>query len=191
MRFDVDLGEWLVDVTQVDGFVRESELLDFDPTPDQRAAEEFQPEPSGEFITRDELFDVVFSLREAIREVAGVTLPQVAELIAEERVAVLAINAEIDASQLPALRDSIIEVVDSADRALAILLADLESTVVTTLSEITNRVASMEAETLESSGLNFLGFLNVLGGFILNPFDWFMTRVEARVLEEINDGLDR
>ena len=188
-------GFWLVDTTQVDGFIREDELLDFDPRPDQDPLDfeqgERPREDAGAFVTQGDLTLLVLDVRRLAAHFESFVSEGLSDVLAAEREQILQINAELDASQLTALRDGLETEFAAGLADQRTQFADMLSVVTTELSEIRNRLDQSALETQETTGLSPTQFLIEIGRFIKDPFHWWIDRAADSIIQEITDGLNR
>ena len=80
---------------------------------------------------------------------------------------------------------------DLEQEARATQFEKLESDVTIRIDEIRARAEGLELASEEASGISFFGLIRFVGGFIRSPFDWFIEQATERILEEVNDGLNR
>ena len=158
IRFDADNQRWLVDTTQVSGFIVADELLNFNPRPDIEPVdfESFEQTESVRdgFVTQDRFLLLVADVLALRDRPVGITSTAVEVMLTAEREVILEIVAEASASQLSALRRVIEESFTVALAEQRTQLEILISTVTTALSRISDRLDQTALETQQASGLN-------------------------------------
>ena len=190
-NFNADAGEWLWAIDGVGGPFRESDLFHFDPTAITEDRQE-REEPAGDFVTQDELVRAVLNLRRMIEDSAGgVDLETVRDMVAGGvETAVVASNEYSDGIVANAAFAAA-TALSNAMVALTERFENAESALTTGLSQVDNRLSSLETEAEEASGLTLGVFFRVLGSFIASPVDWVLERGRDRILGEVQDGLNR
>lgn len=194
-RFDEEAGVWLHLLDGIFEFFSEDVLFhvqqgEAPPLPEPEPVDEppagIIPAPVGEFVTHDEMREFVVQL---------IRLQPEAQVSRADLDA--AVNAGVERSNLIAQGNLQTHIADVESKAADIELftaaqfSQLESTVTTTLSEISNRAQALETAAEETSGTGFLGFIGGLGGLVSNPVEWIMSRLGDHIVSEVNDGLNR
>lgn len=168
--FNPVAGQWQYDLGELGRYFLEPDLLREAPEVEEKA---ILPERGLEVPSEP---------------VTGVSLELVNVLLTaqidglEARVRVL-----VDETQAALRRE-----IASPDLPSAQSLADLESRIVTQLSEIQNRGEAIDVAAGAAAGDNgLLGFLEHMGGFLEAPSEAFLEAVGAYIVREIADGLSR
>lgn len=194
-RFDEAAEFWEHLLGGIPRFFPEAELFHEDPTVAPVDDDELNGRPEGffgppgergEFVTHDEMIDFVVEFIGVQPDVevdradlADLRLEvlNAANLTAQANLAVHISAVEVMAAELELSREA--------------RFSELESAVTTGLSEIEKRSTDLEAVAEESSGTGFFSFIGGLGGLLLNPVDWIMSRLGDHIRDEVNDGLNR
>lgn len=194
-RFNDDGGFWEHLLDPIFEFFPEFELSRDDTEPPAPAPE---PEPVIQIPPPEEAVeDVSFVTREELRDLVVAivaTLPR-GEVTQADLDA--AVNAGAERSNLIAQGNLQAHIAETSATAVALSeeqaaqFLQLESSVTTTLSEISNRATELETRAEESSGFGFLGFVGGIGGLLKDPVDWIMSRLGDHISSEVNDGLNR
>ncbi len=190
-NFNADAGEWLWAIDGIGGPFRESDLFHFDPTAEVPVVLPGLPEV-GESVSSDDL-------REAIESVVVLieSLPLGLQREAVRQMVNSGVESAVEAAQAftveetNKVRDATAINLAGLSAGLTGQLEELESAVVPVLSQLAERLSSLETVAEEASGMSIGDFFQGLGNFLASPLGYVLDKSEDYILTEVEDGLSR
>ncbi len=190
-NFNSAAGEWLWAIDGVGGPFRESELSHFDPTAEVPVA--LPPGlPTDGAVSADDLREAIESVVDLINSIpVGLGRAAVAEMVENGAESAITASQAFTLEETSAMRDALALSIGGVQAGLTTQLEELGSAVVPALSQLENRLDSLESVAEEESGLSIRDFFRGLGGFLSSPLGFILDKSRDSILSEISDGLNR
>ena len=190
-NFNADAGEWLWAIDGVGGPFRESDLFHFDPTAEVPVVLPELP-PAGAGVSSEDLREAIESVVELINSIpVGMERAAVAEMVENGAESAVEAARLFTIEETSAARDSLALSIGGVQAGLTTQLEELESAVVPALSQLENRLDSLEGVAEEETGLSIRDFFRGLGSFLSSPLGFVLDKSRDSILSEISDGLNR
>ena len=190
-NFNADAGEWLWALDGVGGPFRESDLFHFDPTAAPPLALPELPS-AGQSVSSEDLREAIESVVELINSIpVGMARAAVAEMVENGTERAIEASMAFTLEETSAMRDSLALSIGGVQAGLSTQLEELESTVVPALSQLENRLDSLEGAAEEETGMSIRDFFRGLGSFLSSPLGFILDKGRDSILSEISDGLNR
>ena len=190
-NWNASIGEWLWAIYGVGGPFRESELYRSDPTAEVPVVLPELP-PVGDSVSPDDLREAIESVVDLINSIpVGLDRAVVAEMVDSGTESAVDAARAFTLEETTAVRDSLALSIGGVQAGLTAQLEELESAVVPALSQLENRLDSLEGVAEEETGLSIRDFFRGLGSFLSSPLGFVLDKSRDSILSEISDGLNR